>query len=67
MIRNRKIGVWCLSVNMAILSFSVFGCGGGDKAVPTVDVPKGGKDSASRDISNPLETKPGSEPAKSGK
>ena len=56
-----------MSVGISLLMFSSFACGGGEKTVPTVDVPKGGKDATSRDISNPLETKPEAKPAAGGK
>lgn len=66
-IRNKEIRVWFLSMAISLLMFSGFACGGGEKTVPTVDVPKGGKDTTSRDISNPLETKSEARPAPGSK
>ncbi len=61
------IGTRFISVGMALLLFMSCGCSGGEKTVPTVDVPKGGKDTTSRDISNPLETNPEARPVAGGK
>ena len=52
---------------LASLLLTVGGCGGGDKVVPTVDVPKGGKDNTSRDISNPLQSAPPATTKSAGK
>lgn len=63
-ILSRKIsGPLALALFLLIL----VGCGGGDKTVPTVDVPKGGKDNTSRDISNPLQSAPPTTTKSAGK